>query len=85
MVGSLPDQKPIGRRLTMQFRLRTLLIVLAVGPVVLAVAWWYWKAAIGLALLTLLFFPDAYILAGAVIWELVAWLRSSAESAKTQK
>jgi hypothetical protein len=29
--------------MVMQFRLRTLLIVLALGPSVLALEWWYWK------------------------------------------
>ena len=28
----------------MRFRLRTLLIVLALGPPVLALGWWYWQS-----------------------------------------
>jgi hypothetical protein len=39
----------------MRFRLRTLLIVLALGPPVIALAWWYWKVALDLLPLALLF------------------------------
>lgn len=69
----------------MQFRLRTLLVVLAVGPAAIALAWWYGKAAVGLALLILLVCPQLYILAGQGVWELVAWLRSPVGSDKFQK
>jgi hypothetical protein len=33
-----------------RYKLRTLLIVLAVGPPVLAVCWWHWTVALGLLL-----------------------------------
>jgi hypothetical protein len=39
----------------MRYRLRTLLIVLTVGPPLLAGAWWVWVAFNGLILLALLF------------------------------
>jgi hypothetical protein len=41
----------------MRFRLRTLLIALALGPPVLALAWWYGRVAIGELLLVLLTLP----------------------------
>ncbi len=41
----------------MRYRLRTLMIVLAVGPAVLALAWWYCKFAIGLFVLALIVCP----------------------------
>jgi hypothetical protein len=36
----------------MRFRLRTLLILMAMGPPLIALEWWYWKAS-SLALLAL--------------------------------
>jgi len=42
----------------MRFRLRTLLILLAVGPPVIALAWWYGRVAIGVFLLALFFCPE---------------------------
>lgn len=35
----------------MRYRLRTLLIVLAIGPPVLAVIWWYGRIVVGVSLL----------------------------------
>ena len=42
----------------MQYRLRTLLIVLAIGPPVIALAWWYGKIIIALLVITLLVAPS---------------------------
>jgi hypothetical protein len=44
-------------RLTLRYRLRTLLIVLAIGPPLIALAWWYGKAALGILILALLVSP----------------------------
>ena len=43
---------------TMRFRLRTLMIVLAIGPPVIALAWWYGKLIIALLVITLLVSPS---------------------------
>jgi hypothetical protein len=42
----------------MRYRLRTLLIVLALGPPVIALAWWYGKLIIALLVITLLVSPS---------------------------
>ena len=42
----------------MRFRLRTLMILLAVGAPVIALAWWYGRAALGIFLLTVIFCPE---------------------------
>jgi hypothetical protein len=42
----------------MRFRLRTLMIVLALGPPIIAVAWWYGKAALGILVLALIVCPQ---------------------------
>jgi hypothetical protein len=61
----------------MRYRLRTLLIVLGLGPPVIALAWWYGKMAMGLLVVALLFCPDIFILAGQGAWALFSWLRPS--------
>ncbi len=42
----------------MRYRLRTLMIVLALGPMVIALAWWYGKLIIALLVITLLVSPS---------------------------
>jgi hypothetical protein len=42
----------------MRFRLRTLLILLAIGPPLIALAWWYGKLAIGLLVFALIVCPQ---------------------------
>jgi len=42
----------------MRFRLRTLLIVLALGPPLIAVAWWYGKAALVILVFALIVCPQ---------------------------
>jgi len=42
----------------MRFRLCTLMIVLALGPPVLALAWWYGRTIIALLVITLLVAPS---------------------------
>jgi hypothetical protein len=41
-----------------RFRLRTLLIVLAIGPPVIALAWWYGRLIIAVLVITLLVAPS---------------------------
>ena len=53
----------------MRYGLRTLLIVLALGPPAIALAWWYGRVAIGLFLLALLVCPE--LIFGAVIYTFV--------------
>jgi hypothetical protein len=62
-----------------RFRLRTLLIVLTLGPPLIALAWWYGKTAIGLMLLALLFCPDLLFLAGQGAWALFGWLSKASK------
>jgi hypothetical protein len=57
----------------MRYRLRTLLIVLALGPPLIALAWWYGKMALGLLLLTLLFCPDLFA-GGGLLRDLATWI-----------
>jgi hypothetical protein len=61
----------------MRYRLRTLLIVLALGPPVIGLAWRYGKVALGLLALTLLFCPDLLILVGQGAWAHADWVRKS--------
>ena len=42
----------------MRYRLRTLLIVLALGPPLIALAWWYGKLVIGLVVFALIVCPQ---------------------------
>ncbi|MDX1948052.1 MAG: hypothetical protein SFU86_21820 [Pirellulaceae bacterium] len=42
----------------MRYRLRTLLILIAVGPPVIALAWWYGRAVIGVVVLAMIFCPE---------------------------
>jgi hypothetical protein len=56
----------------MRFRLRTLLIALAIVPPAIALAWWYGKAAVGLLVLALLVCPDVFVFAVQGIWWIVA-------------
>ena len=46
----------------MQFRLRSLLIVLALGPPFIALVWWYWKTALVMYLLACLVCPELALL-----------------------
>ena len=55
----------------MRFRLRTLLIVLAIGPPVVAIGWWYWP------LLPLAPFPVAFV--WATLSRMWAGLATSAD------
>jgi hypothetical protein len=55
----------------MQFRLRTLLIVLAVGPPMLAGAWWAWATFQGLILLALIFVLPQFLY---LVPPLIDWL-----------
>jgi hypothetical protein len=45
----------------LRYKLRTLLILLAVGPPLLAVAWWFWEAALALVALALILEPALFI------------------------
>jgi len=42
----------------MRFRLRTLMIFVALGPPIIAVAWWYGKAALGILVFALIVCPQ---------------------------
>ena len=42
----------------MRFRLRTLMIVVAIGPPVIALAWWYGRWIIAVLVITLLVSPS---------------------------
>jgi hypothetical protein len=55
----------------MRYRLRTLLIVLAVGPSVIALEWWYWKES-PFALLPLIVISVCLILGllNLIVWAL---------------
>jgi hypothetical protein len=50
----------------MRYRLRTLMIVLALGPPVIALAWWYGRVAIGVFLLAILVCPE--LIFGAFVY-----------------
>lgn len=45
----------------MRFRLRTLMIVLAIGPPLLAAVWWYWQAALAFIALAFILEPALFI------------------------
>jgi len=55
----------------MRYRLRTLLIVLAVGPPLLAGAWWAWVTFNGLLLLALIFVLPQFLY---LVPPLIDWL-----------
>jgi len=44
-----------------RYKLRTLMIVLAVGPPLLAAAWWYGKAALAILVLALIVCPQVVL------------------------
>ena len=53
----------------MRYRLRTLLILMAIGPPVIALTWWYGKATIGFLLLVIVFAPGLLMdVFGAIVW-----------------
>jgi fatty-acid desaturase len=54
----------------MRYRLRTLMIVLALGPPIIALAWWYGRLAVGVLVLALIVFPELLIYAFAGLYHL---------------
>ena len=46
-----------------RYKLRTLLIALAIGPPIIALAWWYGRLAVGVLALALLVFPELLVYA----------------------
>jgi hypothetical protein len=50
----------------MRYRLGTLLVLMAIGPPVIALAWWYWQATLALLALAFIFEPAIFINAIAV-------------------
>jgi len=55
----------------MRYTLRTLLIVLALGPLIIALAWWYGRLAVGVLVLALIVFPELLIYAFGGLYLLI--------------
>jgi hypothetical protein len=55
----------------MRFRLRTLLVVLALGPPIIALGWWYGRLAVGVLALALIVFPELLIYAFGGLYLLI--------------
>ena len=55
----------------MRYRLRTLLILMAVGPPIIALAWWYGRLAVGVLILALIVFPELLIYAFGGLYYLI--------------
>jgi hypothetical protein len=62
----------------MRYSIRTLLVLMAIMPPMLAVGWWYWRPALSVLLLAIIFCPElpfallGYTFGG--LCHLIGWL-----------